>query len=286
MRFYRCWLFISILCLCLSGCGNGVKAPKEVEVPILMFHDVRSFEGGTWCISEENFRSVLEFLLEEGYTPVSFKELIDYVDKKATIPEKPVCITLDDGYYSNYNYVLPIIEELEIPVTVFMTCGTVREDGVSPPTDENILLKMNADELRAMEASDFVSIQSHTYALHGTNTSYGERERDNALPFEDESKKSYQEMFALDCERAEELLSSVGVNDHLVLSYPSGKSCDWSEDVLKKRGYRVSITTDYGHINIVKRGDKSSLYLLGRMNVNDETTEEMLLSYLYRSEEK
>ena len=32
----------------------------------------------------------------------------------------------------------------------------------------------------------------------------------------------------------------------------------------------------------VKRGDQSSLRLLGRMNVNDDTTAEQLLAYLNR----
>ncbi len=61
--------------------------PSQVVVPILMFHDVRTCEGGTWAISADHFRSTLIFLQENGYTPISFEQLIDFVDGVAGIPE-------------------------------------------------------------------------------------------------------------------------------------------------------------------------------------------------------
>lgn len=276
-----CLLFVLII-----GCNtySAIYSPDEVKVPILMFHDVKTFEleGGTWSISAENFRSTLEFLLENGYTPISFEELVNYVDGVSDIPDKPVCITLDDGYFSNYKNVLPIITELNVPITIFMTCNTVRQEGVMPSEDENILCKMSAEELKIMETSPLVHIQSHTYALHGVNTSYSDIERDNAMPLETESKKAFKAIFAEDCEMAEKVLSDSGVKDYTVLSYPSGKNHKWTEEVLRERGYRVSLTTDNNHVNLVVRDKPKSLWLLGRLNVNDETTEAGLLEYLER----
>lgn len=253
-----------------------------VMVPVLMFHDVKSYPGGTWSMSADNFRKTMEFLLDNGFTPVSFSQLVDYVDGMFELPEKPVCITLDDGYYSNYKNVLPIITELKIPITVFMTCRTVRAEGIEPSPDESLIPKMNAEELAIMEASPFVHIQSHTYGLHGRNVSYSEEERNASLPLESESEADFKKIYAKDCSLAEKVLSDVGVTEHLVLSYPGGKYHEWTEDVLRERGYRVTVTTEYGHRNFVVKGDPDSLYLLGRMNVNDDTTEEGLLKYLER----
>jgi len=258
------------------------EALEEVTVPVLMFHDVKTVAGGTWSMSADNFRKTMVFLLDNGYTPVSFDQLVDYVDGVSDIPEKPVGITLDDGYFINYRNVLPIVTELEVPVTVFMSCKTVREEGVTPDLNEKALHKMSAAELSVMEASPYVQIQSHTYGLHGVNTSYSEAERDNSMPLETESESEYKGVFAKDCELAEGVLSGVGVSENTVFSYPSGKYNEWAEDVLKERGYRVSLTTNYGHNNRVVKGDKESLFLLGRMNVNDDTTEEALLKYLTR----
>lgn len=263
--------------------GGNASSPSEVIVPILMFHDVKTYEGGTWSMSADNFRGTLEFLLAKGYTPISFELLVDFVDEMSGIPENPVCITLDDGYFSNYRNVLPIITELDIPVTVFMTCKTVRSEEIIPSTDENVLYKMSSAELEIMQMSPFVQIQSHSYGLHGVNTSYSDVERDNLMPLETESKTAYKEMFSADCELAEEVLNNVGVDKQIAFSYPSGKHHGWAEEVLRERNYRVSVTTDYGHKNLVIKGNRESLFLLGRMNVNDETTEADLLRYLERN---
>lgn len=251
-----------------------------VTVPILMFHDVKTVDGGTWSVSADKFRKTLVLLLDNGYTPVSFERLVDYVDGVGDIPQKPVYITIDDGYFSNYRNVLSIITELQVPVTVFMTCKTIRAEGTTPETDESLLYKMSTAELEIMEASPLVEIQSHTYGLHGVNTYYGEDERDNTLSLKNESESEYKKIFASDCERAEAVLLGVGVRRHTVFSYPSGKYHEWAEDVLRERGYRVSVTTNYGHVNTVVKGAPETLYLLGRMNVNDSTSEEQILKYL------
>lgn len=257
------------------------SVPDSLMVPILMFHDVKTYAGGTWSMSADNFRKRMEFLLDNGYTPVTFEQLADYVDGAASLPQKPVCITFDDGYYSNYKNVLPIVTELQIPITVFVICGAVRPEGVEPDANEEALSMMSAGEIAQMEASPFVQVQSHTYDLHIVG--YGEDgKRGDVLPLASEDASAYKKMFAEDCTLAEAVLTDVGVTEHIVFSYPGGKYHRLAESVLKERGYRMSLTTDFGHRNLVVAGDPESLYLLGRMNVNDETTDKELLAYLSR----
>lgn len=261
---------------------DEICSPPEVMLPILMFHDVRIGEGGTWSISADNFRETLVFLLDNGYTPISLEQVIDYVDGKSGIPKNPVCITFDDGYVSNYRIVLPIITELNVQVTVFVNCKTLRSCNELPVNEETTLYKMSAAELAIMEWSPLVQIQSHSYGMHGMNTSYGNSERDNALPLKTESREEFQNIFIRDCELAESSLSELGVKKHIAFSYPAGKHHKWSEEALTQRGYRITLTTEYSHVNLIRQGDNKSLFLLGRMNVNDETTEESLLKYLER----
>ena len=253
--------------------------PESVMVPILMFHDVKTYAGGTWSISAENFRDKMEFLTENGYTPVTFAQLVEYVDGAAPLPEKPVCITFDDGYYSNYKNVLPIITELNIPITVFVIGSMIRADGVEPDPNEDALSTMNTAEIAQMEASPLVQIQPHTYDLHIRG--YGNSEkRGDVLPLQSESEFAYKQMFAADCALAESALTDAGVAEYTVFSYPGGAYHRWAEAVLRERGYRVTLTTNSGHRNLVVVGDPESLFLLGRMNVNDETTDKELLGYL------
>ncbi|MBR4949393.1 MAG: polysaccharide deacetylase family protein [Clostridia bacterium] len=261
---------------------EDVDNSSQVMVPILMFHDVRTIEGGEWSMSSANFRKTLVFLLENGYTPISLQQLVDYVDDKSKIPEKPVCITFDDGYFSNYRYVLPIVTELKVPITLFMTCNTIRQDEIDPCSDENILYKLSTAELEIMEASPFVQVQSHTYGLHGENTTYSDVVRMSSWPIENESEEEFKKIYAKDCETVENILKGIGVDKCFALSYPNGRYHEWTEDVLAERGYRVSVTSDFHRVNLVTQGKPESLFLLGRMNVNDKTTEEKLLQYLER----
>jgi len=256
--------------------------PQQVMVPILMFHDVKTQEGGTWSISADNFRRTLCFLLENGYTPISFTQLVDYVDGISDIPQKPVLLTLDDGYFSNYRNVLPILTEYNIPAAIFVIGSSLRQKGTTASADENALPMLSTAELKIMETSPLLQMQSHSYDLHNPGTPDTPACRDYALPLPTESESAFKEMFARDCALAEQILEEAGITEHLVYSYPAGKYHDWTEQVLREKGYRVTLTTDYSHRNLVIRGDPASLYLLGRMNVNDETTEENLRKYLER----
>ncbi len=263
-----------------SAFWDESTSPDSAVVPILMFHNIKSSPGGTWEISADNFKNCVTLLIDSGYTPISFEQLTAYVDGTAGLPAKPVCLTFDDGYYSNYKYLLPIVEKLRVPVTVAMVCRTIRSADTPPETDETILCKMSAEELQELDASPYVSVQSHTWGLHGNNTNYSTEKRDNILPLESESEAEYKDILQRDCDAAESAFADIGIDDINVLAYPSGKFCKWSEEFFAERGYRVTLTTDSSHINLVTRGDSSSLFGLGRYNVNDDTKPESILRYL------
>ena len=257
------------------------RVPETVTVPILMFHHVAETEGGDWAISAKNFRSKMEFLLANGFTPIDFDTLIAFVDGKGSLPAKPVCITFDDGYYSNLSRAHHIVTELEIPITVLIIGGAGRPARTEPNEYDGLRDKMSAEELCTMAKSPFIRLAPHTHALHIIGQDDG-TQRINARPLAGESKAAYTKLFDADCAAIEEILAAAGEETHTVFSYPGGKSHAWSEAVLKNRGYRVTLTTDPVRVNKVTRGDPASLYLLGRLNVNDATTDKQLLRYLQK----
>ena len=55
--------------------------------------------------TKESFEENIKVLLENGYTFLSKQELKDAYEGKIYLPEKPILVHMDDGYYSNYEYI-------------------------------------------------------------------------------------------------------------------------------------------------------------------------------------
>ena len=151
-------LLALILLLSLAACqaGGGSGNPYSGEkLPVLMYHHV--VEDGQECndmtVTVSRLREDLQWLKDNGYTTVLPRELA----AGEALPEKPVLITFDDGYRSNYNLAFPIFQEFEakmvISVMVYM------QDNAA---SDFITWAM----CREMIDSGLIEIGSHTYLLH------------------------------------------------------------------------------------------------------------------------
>jgi len=87
--------------------------------------------------------------------------------KKLTSPS--IMLTFDDGYLDNWVYVYPILKKYDIKASIFVNPEFVEPDTKIRPTTESIqsIQPLQAagflswDEMRQMEASGLVDIQSH-----------------------------------------------------------------------------------------------------------------------------
>ena len=84
-----------------------------MRVPILMYHSILrdSARQGKYVISPAVLAADLDALQEKGYTAVTVSDLLAYVQDGADLPEKPVMLTFDDGYYNNYIYAYPLLKQ-------------------------------------------------------------------------------------------------------------------------------------------------------------------------------
>src|SRR5262245_15174088 len=71
------------------------------------------------CVSPADFRVQMSYVKSE-YDVVALRDLVGMVER-GDIPPRAVAITFDDGYLDNYTTASPILTELGLPATFFVT---------------------------------------------------------------------------------------------------------------------------------------------------------------------
>lgn len=231
----------------------------EVDLPILMYHKIsETGASDEYTITKEQFAEDLKWLKENGFTTVTTKQLIDYVEKGDTLPEKPVLLTFDDGYYNNYLLAVPLLYENNMSA-VFSVIGKEVEE-VSRQINRNPSgQSMNSGEIRELAATPYAEIGSHTYNLHRINGRKGA----DKLP--DESQEEYERILLKDLSQNNDYIEEIIGSRPLLFAWPYGAyPLDRSADkVLKEAGYKISVTS-YQRMNTIRQGDPDSLFGLKR----------------------
>ncbi len=199
-----------------------VKYSVPEGVSVLMYHMIGNEPGNAAIMTEANLRIQMNYLRDHGYHPITMQELYDYVTKGAPLPEKPVCITFDDGYLDSYTIVYPLMKEYGFPWTLFLIT-----DDVGKPYN-----RMTWDQLREMANSHTVTIANHTLShpkLHNLAT------------------RAEKEKEIVEANKA--LKYQLGV-DNVWLAYPYGDYDDEIIDICKKAGIKMAVTTDAGRVHV------------------------------------
>ena len=137
------------------------EARPDVAIPILLYHDFvlqvpeSDPDDFNYINTPEGFEENIKTLLESGYTFLSFQELNDVYYHKKKLPKKPILITLDDGYYSNYKYVFPILKKYQVKASIFIVT-----DNIGKTVDGKKYLTWK--QCRTMQDSGLVEIFSHS----------------------------------------------------------------------------------------------------------------------------
>ena len=249
-----------------------------VRIPALMYHCVDDNINDV-TISKANFRKHLEVIKENGYTPISVDELIAFVDDGEALPEKPVCITFDDGYTDNYLNAYPMLKEFDFKATIFAIGSSVGKTTYKE-SDKPIFPHFGFGEAREMIDSGLISVQSHTFDMHqARDFEDGSSVRENLLPVFGETLREYLMVLENDVIIQKTFLTTNLGKPMIAMAYPIGKYNGMVELVLKKNGVRVSFATSVGP-NYVMKNNRDSLYSLNRYNIHDAVSAEQLLEWL------
>ena len=243
------------------------------DVPVLMYHNIAE-EPNDMTVTPETFRMHMETLAENGYTAVTLDDMVNYVYYGGELPEKPVLITFDDGYYSNYEYAYPVLSELGMKAVIF-TVGTSFGKTTYLDTDAPITPHFGEKEAKEMTNSGVISLQSHTYDMHRSEN-YEKNARYDMGQLAGETEEEYIDTVREDLIMSREFLENLREDNVLALSYPKGKITDNAARIAVEEGYTVTFSTNWGVQELV-RGLGQSLYAVKRNHISNDVTAERLL---------
>jgi len=116
--------------LVASGATRLAAQLNGQGVAILMYHSVMddpSREANTlggMVHSTKIFRDQME-LIARDYCPVSLDDVLHFVRKEKELPSRSVVATFDDGYADNYEVALPVLNQVGVPTTFYVTVDCI-----------------------------------------------------------------------------------------------------------------------------------------------------------------
>jgi peptidoglycan/xylan/chitin deacetylase (PgdA/CDA1 family) len=237
--------------------------PSTRKFALLSLHAIAAVRS-EMAVSPGRFRRQLSALLEAGYRCLDYDDVLRAVDEASFVRGPVFGLTFDDGYRSVYEEAWPVLEELGLPATIFVTVNFL--DGkVAPPwhsTHAALIRDYAANaghfrplewgQLREMARSQRIRIGSHSlnhFLMGGLDP--------------DTLREELQ--------RSKQILEDrLGVPVSL-FAYPFGVArygaySRASEEAVRQAGFRSSCTSEIGRI----RAGSRNPYLLPRIPLVDQ----------------
>jgi peptidoglycan/xylan/chitin deacetylase (PgdA/CDA1 family) len=136
----------------------GIGAhPDSLRVPILLYHSIAPNHPGQTAEQREldvdtaTFRQQMDYLAANHFNVVSLSALVDALQGKGSVPPRSVVITFDDGWLTQYENALPILQRLHFTATFFVITKQV---GLGPKY-------MTLEQVQALQRAG-MTIASHS----------------------------------------------------------------------------------------------------------------------------
>jgi peptidoglycan/xylan/chitin deacetylase (PgdA/CDA1 family) len=252
-----------LILLVIACCNLNIQAairtqPEEklqsIFTPMLCYHRVVPKPAGIYDLTPEMLEKQIQFMLGEGYRPITALQYIKLQKYPRFFPDKPVVLTFDDGTKSHYQYVFPLLQKYRIKATFFVYPGNI----VTKSS-----LQLTWAELQEMARAG-MDIESHTFSHPFLTKTNFKRDDPRYLEWLDQELKGSKQV----------------LEDHLktkvnLLAYSYG----WFNDIVEKKaveaGYQGVLTVNWG----VNRIDENPLRLKRRA-VSNRLSQVELQRYL------
>ena len=238
---------------------SAFSEQQEVQLPILMYHHILkdSARQGKYVISPEELEQDLIYLKKNGYETVTAEDVIHFVYEGTPLPEKPIMLTFDDGYYSNFVYAYPLLKQYNMKGVLFIIGQYTDEYSKSGEENPNYS-HVTWERCREMIKDGTMELQNHTYGMHSFAT-----DRQGSSKGKGETLWQYHFALSQDLKKLQTRFQEETGYVPRGFAYPFGIVSPESVEVLKELGFLAAFTSNEG-VNLISSDNPQGLYRLKR----------------------
>ncbi len=245
--------------LILSGAVKKAKKQclEQEKVLSAFFHDP----------PEKIFKACILWLVKNGFVFISTGQLLEFLYQKKPLPAGAVWITFDDGWDRNLSQVIPVIREMDVPVTFFIPTAEIEKGAFwfnqvikhkkrLPPEFrtrpfEKLLVLKNSERLKIVQDLYPESGES------GDPMSIADIREIAALPQVTIGSHTVNHVVTVNCEPGEleqEIKNSKAALEQwlgkeiISFAYPNGDHDGREKPLLQKHGYKIAATIENEYI--------------------------------------
>jgi peptidoglycan/xylan/chitin deacetylase (PgdA/CDA1 family) len=259
-------LFISIFLLLNMGCArNEEPIPEEKgKIIVLMYHRIVKGEAtNLYERSIENLEKDLIYLNNNNIKVITFNDL-EALPATGSMPEgNSAIITFDDGDYSWFTLVRPLLLKYQMKATFFLWTNMIGHDSFLTWTEVE---DMSHYTLNGGE-------RPFTFASHTYNHQYLLRNKDRFA-----TSAEYNAFLDYELGESKEIIEAHSPGSVETLSLPYGDGAGDSEiiNAAKRNGYKYIRTSIWGAI---ENADQN-LFIIPSLPILDATEPELIGYYL------
>ena len=224
-------IFLILMFLSYSHAAN-----IKNSATVFMYHKFGVSKYPSTSVTINQLENHITELTKDKYNILPLNFIVDAIINDANLPENTIGISIDDADESFFEVAWPLFKKNNIPVTLFVTTGTIVNN------NKNYL---NWDEIRKLkEEGVTIGAHSHTHA-HMPDLSI------------DEVKKEIEISNKIFLKELGEIPS--------LFAYPYGETSNEIIDLIKNYKFKVAFGQHSGIIN-----ETSNMYYLPRFSLNEK----------------
>ncbi len=236
---------------------SAATVEQGIPLPVVMYHSVLKDEAyhGKYVISPEELESDMLYLKSQGYTTILPEDLLAFAQGKE-LPEKPILLTFDDGYYNNYLYAYKLAQKHQCKFLI-SPIGYYSDFYTQTGEKNGYYTHCTWEQLQEMTDSGLVEVGNHSYNLHkGSGSPVGVKKASG------ETEEAYRARLTEDLLTAQEAVEKHVRKRPDTFVYPFGAVSKSTPELVKSLGFSVTMTCEEKTSRVTR--DPDSFYDLGR----------------------